>query len=266
MFYSPRRLLAISACLVSTVPRNDLLTALRVAKPGAKPIDDCRADLITRYWMTVRAPKFEEVKLLADKLLLEHKGRLSVLCHSMACAAEVEENRVTAVLIANKDRLVQIESALRDPGRGRRSRRGPSPTNSPGARSRSGSGAWRRFAVVIVALAGSGPARQRPPLRHGRMEFAACRRSSSLASGRRLCARRQGGWQPSRRRSHAGVGGRGAEAPFRLPPEQPQLQAGGPIQPQLVLLLLLLEPLRGPRKPLPVRTLPARAVVDQGQE
>ncbi|HEX4128912.1 MAG TPA: FAD-dependent oxidoreductase [Pirellulales bacterium] len=88
----------------------ELLTDLGAVKRGAKSIDDCRADLVSKYWMTVRIPNIEEVKLLADELLLAQRDRLSVLFHSMACGVETNADRIAAVLIANKDGLVRVEA------------------------------------------------------------------------------------------------------------------------------------------------------------
>ena len=88
----------------------ELLTALGVAKPGAKHIDDCRPELITKYWGSVLIPNTDEFKLLADSLIKKHSDNLSVLYHSMACDVEVREGRVTAVVVANKDGLVRIEA------------------------------------------------------------------------------------------------------------------------------------------------------------
>lgn len=89
----------------------ELLRGLGVAKPDSKHIDDLPPALTTKYWMSVRVPNVEDVKCLADDLLLKEKDRLSVLFHSSACDVEVKENRVAAVRIANKDGLVRVEAA-----------------------------------------------------------------------------------------------------------------------------------------------------------
>jgi len=88
----------------------ELLVAMGAAKPGARSIDDCRPDLITKYWGSVRVPSTEEFKLLTDRLLSEERDRLTVLYHSFACEAEVREGRISAVLVANKDGLARIEA------------------------------------------------------------------------------------------------------------------------------------------------------------
>jgi len=86
----------------------ELLTALGVAKPGARGIDDCRPEQITRYWMSVRIPNIEEMKLLADQLLTREPN-VSVLYHSVACGVELKNGRIDTVQIANKDGLTQVK-------------------------------------------------------------------------------------------------------------------------------------------------------------
>ncbi|SFI46448.1 FAD-dependent oxidoreductase [Planctomicrobium piriforme] len=88
----------------------ELLAATGACGPDAKSIEDCRPDLISKYWSTVRVPNTEEFKLLADQLILKEQGRLSVLYHSLACDVETREGRITAVFIANKDGLVRVEA------------------------------------------------------------------------------------------------------------------------------------------------------------
>jgi hypothetical protein len=88
----------------------ELLRGLGVAKPGAKHIDDLPPALTTKFWMSVRVPNIEEVKCLADDLILKEKDNLRVLFHSTACDVEVKENRIAAVRIANKDGLVRVEA------------------------------------------------------------------------------------------------------------------------------------------------------------
>lgn len=88
----------------------ELLQKLGVAKPGAKHIDDLRADLITKFWGSVYIPNVEEFKLLADALILEQRENLRVLYHSSACDVEVRDGRVAAVVIANKDGLTRVEA------------------------------------------------------------------------------------------------------------------------------------------------------------
>lgn len=88
----------------------ELLEKLGVAKPGAKQIDDLRADLITKYWGSVYIPNVEEFKLLTDDLILKHSDHLSVLYHSTACEVEVKDGRIAAVTIANKDGLTRVEA------------------------------------------------------------------------------------------------------------------------------------------------------------
>jgi hypothetical protein len=88
----------------------ELLVAMGAAKPGAKHIDDCRPDLITKYWGSVRIPNTDEFKLLTDALIQKQSDHLSVLFHSMAADVEVKEGRVAAVIIANKDGLTRVEA------------------------------------------------------------------------------------------------------------------------------------------------------------
>ena len=88
----------------------ELLVALGVAKPGGKHIDDCRPDLITKYWGSVLIPNTDEFKLLADSLILQRRDQLSVLYHSLACDVDVKDSRVAAVTIANKDGLTRVEA------------------------------------------------------------------------------------------------------------------------------------------------------------
>lgn len=88
----------------------ELLEKLGVAKPGAKHIDDLRADLITKYWGSVYIPNVEEFKVLTDDLILQHGENLRVLYHTTACEVEVKDGRVSAVMVANKDGLTRIEA------------------------------------------------------------------------------------------------------------------------------------------------------------
>ncbi len=88
----------------------ELLVAMGVAKEGAKHIDDCRSDLITKYWMSVWIPNTEAFKLLADELVEKHRDHLSVLYHTLVCDTEVKDGRISAVILANKDGLVRVEA------------------------------------------------------------------------------------------------------------------------------------------------------------
>ena len=88
----------------------ELLQKLGVAKANANHIDDLRPDLITKYWGSVYIPNVEEFKLLSDSLILKHRDNLNVLYHSLACDVEVKEDRIAAVIIANKDGLTRIEA------------------------------------------------------------------------------------------------------------------------------------------------------------
>ncbi len=88
----------------------ELLIALGAAKPGAKHIEDCRPDLVTKYWGSVLIPNTDEFKLLADSLITQQRDQLSVLYHSMACDVEIRENRIASVTIANKDGLTRVKA------------------------------------------------------------------------------------------------------------------------------------------------------------
>ncbi len=50
-----------------------------------------------------------QFKLLLDQLLTKEKNRLSVLFNSVACGAKTSGGRITSVLVANKDGLVNVE-------------------------------------------------------------------------------------------------------------------------------------------------------------
>jgi hypothetical protein len=88
----------------------ELLQRLGIAKPGAKSIDDLPPELVTKYWGSMWIPNVEHFKVLTDDLILQHKDKLSVLYHSVACDVEVKEGRVAAVIIANKDGLTRVEA------------------------------------------------------------------------------------------------------------------------------------------------------------
>ncbi len=88
----------------------ELLIAMGSAKPGAKHIDDCRPELVTKYWGSVLIPNTDEFKLLADGLIQKHRDNLSVLYHSMACDVETTAGRLDAVIVANKDGLTRIHA------------------------------------------------------------------------------------------------------------------------------------------------------------
>ncbi|MEY3852584.1 MAG: hypothetical protein RI910_1564, partial [Verrucomicrobiota bacterium] len=88
----------------------EFLRELGLAKPDAKRIDDLPADLITKYWGSVRIPNTDEFKLLMDGLIRRHSEYLSVLYHSLVCDVETKGGLITAVIVANKDGLVRIET------------------------------------------------------------------------------------------------------------------------------------------------------------
>ena len=88
----------------------ELLVAMGVARPGAKHIDDCQPDRVTKYWGSVMIPNTDEFKLLADSLIQKHSDRLRVLYHSLACDVDVKDGRIAAVIVANKDGLTRIEA------------------------------------------------------------------------------------------------------------------------------------------------------------
>jgi hypothetical protein len=53
-------------------------------------------------------PSVERFKLLADRLLLAERPRLTVLFHTFVCEVKTHADRITEVLAANKDGLVSI--------------------------------------------------------------------------------------------------------------------------------------------------------------
>ena len=87
----------------------EFLEKMGVIPKGAKHIDDCRKELISKQWSTVIIDNIEQFKLLCDSLILEQKN-LSVLYHSMVCDTEVRDGRITAVMISNKDGITRIEA------------------------------------------------------------------------------------------------------------------------------------------------------------
>ncbi len=88
----------------------ELLHRLGIAKPGAKSIDDLPPELVTKYWGSMWIPSVEHFKILADELILAQRDHLRVLYHSVACGVEVQDGRVAAVMIANKDGLTRVEA------------------------------------------------------------------------------------------------------------------------------------------------------------
>ncbi|MCF7689884.1 MAG: FAD-dependent oxidoreductase, partial [Cephaloticoccus sp.] len=86
----------------------ELLVAMDAARPGARHIDDCRTELVTKFWGSVLIPNTDKFKLLTDSLIRRQGDKLQVLYHSMACAVETKEGRIAAVIIANKDGLTRI--------------------------------------------------------------------------------------------------------------------------------------------------------------
>jgi len=87
----------------------EFLEKMGVIPKGAKHLDDCRKELISKQWSTVIIDNVEQFKLLCDSLILEQKN-LSVLYHSMVCDTEVRDGRITAVMISNKDGITRIEA------------------------------------------------------------------------------------------------------------------------------------------------------------
>ncbi|RRB03686.1 FAD-dependent oxidoreductase [Larkinella rosea] len=88
----------------------EFLQKMGVAKPGAKHIDDCRPDLITKYWGSVLIDNTEQFKVLCDDLIQQQSDHLSVLYHTTVCDTEVKDGRISAVMIANKDGITRIEA------------------------------------------------------------------------------------------------------------------------------------------------------------
>ena len=76
----------------------ELLVKMGVCKPGA--------ERMAQHNPTI--PSIERFKLLADRLLLDERPRLSVLFHTFVCEVKTREGRVAEVLVANKDGLVTI--------------------------------------------------------------------------------------------------------------------------------------------------------------
>lgn len=87
----------------------EFLERMGSIKPGAKTLDDCRADLVSKQWSTVILDNTEGFKLLCDELIRQ-AGNLSVLYHSTVCDTEVRDGRISAVMIANKDGITRIEA------------------------------------------------------------------------------------------------------------------------------------------------------------
>jgi ribulose 1,5-bisphosphate synthetase/thiazole synthase len=88
----------------------EFLQKMGVAKPGAKHIDDCRPDLITKFWGSVLIDNIEQFKVLCDDMIRQQSDNLSVLYHSTVCDTEVKDGRISAVMIANKDGITRIEA------------------------------------------------------------------------------------------------------------------------------------------------------------
>jgi len=78
----------------------ELLAKSGVVQPGATHT--------VKYNPTIS--NVEGFKLLADRLLLAERERLHVLYHSMACGAEMDGDRIAAVLVANKAGLVRVRA------------------------------------------------------------------------------------------------------------------------------------------------------------
>jgi len=78
----------------------ELLMKMGRVKPGAT--------VIKPHNPTVRST--EEFKLLADRMLTAHGELIQVLYHTTACDAIVQGDRITGVVVANKDGLVEIEA------------------------------------------------------------------------------------------------------------------------------------------------------------
>ena len=88
----------------------ELLVAMGAAKAGARHIDDCRPELVTKYWGSVMIPNTEEFKHLVDGLVRRQADNLSVLYHTLACDVETAQGRIAAVIVANKDGLTRVEA------------------------------------------------------------------------------------------------------------------------------------------------------------
>ena len=88
----------------------ELLVLLGIAKPGARSLNDCHPDHTQKRWSAVLVPNTEQFKLLADHLVTQHGQMLQPLYHSTACGVEVRDQRLTAVIVANKDGLVRVEA------------------------------------------------------------------------------------------------------------------------------------------------------------
>lgn len=76
----------------------ELLVKMGVCKAGAEKLPQ----------HNVIVPSVERFKLLADQLLTAEAPRLSVLYHTVVCAAETKDGRISEVTLANKDGLVRV--------------------------------------------------------------------------------------------------------------------------------------------------------------
>ncbi|MBC8115438.1 MAG: FAD-dependent oxidoreductase, partial [Candidatus Saccharimonas sp.] len=77
------------------------------AKSGICAADAKRVD---KHNPTIR--NTFEFKLLLDQLLREQKERLTVLFNSFACGTETRGDRISAVYVANKDGLVEVQPRI----------------------------------------------------------------------------------------------------------------------------------------------------------
>ena len=80
----------------------ELLTKSGVVQPDATHT--------AKYNPTI--PNVEGFKLLADRMLTAERERLHVLYHSMACGVEMKDNRIAAVLVANKAGIVRVRAKV----------------------------------------------------------------------------------------------------------------------------------------------------------
>jgi len=78
----------------------ELLMKMGRVKPGAT--------MIKPHNPTIRST--EEFKVLADRMLSAHGESIQVLYNSIACDVKVEGSRISAVMVANKDGLVEVNA------------------------------------------------------------------------------------------------------------------------------------------------------------
>jgi len=90
----------------------EMLVRLGAFREDATTLHDVQGAHALLKHSSVIIPNLERFKLLADEMLLELSGRIQVLYHTMICDADVVDQRIRGLYLANKDGLSYVPARV----------------------------------------------------------------------------------------------------------------------------------------------------------